>query len=143
MARSSSTATPDPDFADRWNHLSKPRRKQIRRLIRVCRQQQSPEDARLAVGYATYQRSRSWYRWFWAWYPLITLGALFAAGFVHPVVVGLVFGVAANALLVIRGYRRVETVNAELLGAEAAAAASPAGKGARKRTTKAKTRAAA
>jgi len=129
MARPSSTAAPDVDFVDRWNQLSKPRRKQIRRLIRVCRAQQSPEDARLAVGYANYQRSRSWYRWFWAWYPLLTLGGLFAAGFIHPIVVGLVFGVAANALLVIRGYRRVETANAELLGAPARSTSSRTRKG--------------
>jgi len=142
MARSSSPAALDVDFADRWNQLDKPRRKQIRRLIRVGRQQQTTEDARLAVGYAGYQRTRVWYRWFWAWFPVVTIGGLLAAGFVHPLVVGLVFGVAANALLVIRGYRKVERVNADLLGATTSRAVAPRAKGTSKRVTKSKAAAA-
>jgi hypothetical protein len=142
MARSSTTPALDLDFVDRWNQLDKSHRKQIRRLIRVGRQQQTVDDARLAVGYAAYQRTRPWFRWFWAWYPVLTLGALFAAGFVHPLVVGLVFGVAANALLVIRGYRRVERVNADLLASSAPRVDPRAGKGSSKRVAKSKAAAA-
>jgi hypothetical protein len=121
MARSSTPAAPDLDFVDRWNQLPTARRKQIRRLVRAGRMQVTADDARLAVGYVAHQRSQTWCRWFWVWYPVATIATLFAAGFTHPLVVGLVFGVAANLLLVLRGYRKVETVNAAHLGGRAPA----------------------
>lgn len=99
------------------------RRKQIRRLVRNGRPQETLTDARLASGFAAYQRSRAWYRWFWAWFPLLVVAALFAASLVHPVVLGIVLALGGNALLVRRSFRRTDLVNAELLGPKGGAAA--------------------
>jgi hypothetical protein len=78
------------------------------------------------VGFATYQRARPWYRFFWFWLPLVTVGALFAASLVHPIVVGMVLAAAGNAVFVRRNFRRVEVVNADFVGASPAAV-SPVG----------------
>jgi hypothetical protein len=118
MARSStpSRPVPDPAFAATWNATDKARRKQIRRLVRNGRLQESVADARLAAGFAAYQRSRPWYRFFWLWLPIVTVGALVAASLVHPLVIGMVLAVAGNGIFVRRNFRRADIVNAEILG---------------------------
>ncbi|MCU0311672.1 MAG: hypothetical protein MUE36_12120 [Acidimicrobiales bacterium] len=127
MARTTpSSSLPTPAFADRWNATDKVRRKQIRRLVRNGQAQASSADAALAVGFATYQRARPWYRFFWFWLPLVTVGALFAASLVHPIVVGMVLAAAGNAVFVRRNFRRVEVVNADFVEASPAGV-SPAG----------------
>lgn len=124
MARSSTSSrpAPDPDFAARWNSTDKARRKQVRRLVRNGRMQETVADARLAVGFAAYQRSRPWYRYFWLWLPVVTVGALFAASLVHPLVVGMVLAAAGNGIFVRRNFRRTDVINAEVLGVPAAPA---------------------
>lgn len=119
---SSSSAKPskaarnvDPTFAAEWNALDKPSRRQIRRLVRIGRQQENATDARLAVGFAAYQRTRPWYRFFWLWFvPMIVAGTI--AGFaLHPILIGVVLAVAGNAVLVRRNFKKADWLNEPLL----------------------------
>jgi ferric-dicitrate binding protein FerR (iron transport regulator) len=102
-------------FAQRWNALNKTHRRQIRRLARIGRLQETAADAQLAVVFAAFQQSRSWYRRFWLWFPILVIAGVIAGFGIHPLVVGIVIGFAANALFVRRNYSRVSVVNAELL----------------------------
>ncbi len=110
-----SRATVDPAFAAEWNALDKPTRRQIRRLVRIGRQQENATDARLAVGFAAYQRTRPWYRLFWLWFvPMIVAGTI--AGFaLHPILIGVVLAVAGNAVLVRRNFKKADWLNEPLL----------------------------
>jgi len=105
----------DLDFATEWNALDKPSRRQIRRLVRIGRQQENATDARLAVGFAAYQRTRPWYRYFWLWFiPMIVAGTI--AGFaLHPILIGVVLAVAGNAVLVRRNFKKADWLNEPLL----------------------------
>ena len=102
-------------FAQRWNALDKTHRRQIRRLARIGRTQETTEDAQLAVVFAAFQQSRSWYRRFWLWFPVLVIAGVIAGFAIHPLIVGVVIGFAANALFVRRNYSRVSLVNADLL----------------------------
>lgn len=118
-ASTSSGALPpglDPNFVAEWNALDKPTRRQVRRLVRIGRQQENAEDARLAVGFAAYQRTRPWYRYFWFWIiPLLVAGVI--AGFaLHPILIGVVLAVCGNAVLVRRGFSKADWLNEPLLG---------------------------
>ena len=108
-------ANVDPVFAAEWNALDKPTRRQIRRLVRIGRQQENASDARLAVGFAAYQRTRPWYRLFWLWFiPMIVAGTI--AGFaLHPILIGVVLAVAGNAILVRRNFKKADWLNEPLL----------------------------
>ena len=108
-------ANVDPAFAAEWNALDKPTRRQIRRLVRIGRQQENATDARLAVGFAAYQRTRPWYRLFWLWFvPMIIAGTI--AGFaLHPILIGVVLAVAGNAILVRRNFKKADWLNEPLL----------------------------
>lgn len=112
---SSSKSSVDLDFASEWNALDKPTRRQIRRLVRIGRQQENASDARLAVGFAAYQRTRPWYRLFWLWFiPMLAAGAI--AGFaVHPILIGVVLAAAGNAVLVRRNFKKADWLNEPLL----------------------------
>lgn len=103
-------------FIDEWNSLDKMRRRQIRRLVRIGKEQENVADAKLAVQFAAYQRSRAWYSKFWLWFvPLVIAG--FVAGLaLHPIVLGMIAGVAGNAILVRRSFKRADWVNEQLLG---------------------------
>ena len=83
--------------------------------VRIGRQQENADDARLAVGFARYQRTRPWYRLFWLWLiPLIVAGVI--AGFaLHPILIGVVLAVAGNAFLVRRGFSKADWLNEPLL----------------------------
>ena len=103
----------DPSFAAEWNALDKPTRRQVRRLVRIGRPQEN------AVGFAAYQRSRPWFRFFWLWFtPLMVAGVI--AGFaVHPIIIGMVFAAAGNAYLVRRAFKKTEWLNEPLLDGSA------------------------
>lgn len=105
----------DLAFASEWNALDKPTRRQIRRLVRIGRQQENATDARLAVGFAAYQRTRPWYRYFWLWFvPMVIAGTI--AGFaLHPILIGIVLAVAGNAVLVRRNFKKADWLNEPLL----------------------------
>ena len=98
----------DLTFAAEWNALDKPTRRQIRRLVRIGRPQENADDARMAVGFAAYQRTRPWFRFFWSWFtPLMVAGVV--AGFaVHPIIIGMVLAAAGNAYLVRRAFKKTE-----------------------------------
>ena len=106
----------DEAFVAQWNALDKRHRRQIRRLVRIGREQENVDDARLAVGFAAYQRTRPWYRFFWFWFPLLMVAGVVAGLALHPIVLGMVLAVAANALIVRRAFRRADWVNGRLLG---------------------------
>ena len=108
-------ANVDLTFAAEWNALDKPTRRQIRRLVRIGRQQENAADARLAVGFAAYQRSRPWDRFFWLWFvPMLIAGTI--AGFaLHPILIGVVLAVAGNAVLVRRNFKKADWLNEPLL----------------------------
>jgi hypothetical protein len=63
-AKTAKAPVVDTDFAAEWNSLDKAERRQIRRLVRIGRPQESVEHARLGMAFAAYQRSRAWYRFF-------------------------------------------------------------------------------
>jgi hypothetical protein len=115
----SAASNVDPAFAAEWNALDKPTRRQIRRLVRIGRQQENAEDARLAVGFARFQRTRPWYRFFYLWLiPLVIAGVV--AGFaLHPILIGVVIAVAGNAFLVRRGFTKADWLNEPLLSGDA------------------------
>jgi hypothetical protein len=130
-----SRASIDPLAATAWNEADKARRKQIRRLIRVGWTQETVADAKLAIAYAQYQRTRPWYRFAPLWAALITVGALvlgmtglYGGSVPSALLAGAMLGFAGNLLLVKRNYRRIELVNAELL---ASAPGPSKGKGAK------------
>jgi hypothetical protein len=105
----------DPAFTAQWNELPKRHRKGIRRLTRLCRPQLGRHDAELAVTFAGFQRTRGWYRFFWAWFVPLMLGGLMAATAIGPLAVGIVFGSGFFAVWARRGYRQVERINAKVL----------------------------
>lgn len=114
-------ATPvvDEAFAATWNDLDKADRRQIRRLVRIGRPQETARDAELAVGFAAYQRTRSWYRFFWLWIVPLAVAGLIAGMNIHPIVVGLVLGAVAVAFMSRRNFKRVEKINASVLAGDA------------------------
>ncbi len=105
----------DLDFAAEWNALDKPTRRQVRRLVRIGRQQENTTDARLANGFAAYQRSRPWYRYFWLWFVPMVIAGTIAGLALHPIILGFVAGIAVNAILVRRNFKKCEWLNEPLL----------------------------
>jgi len=78
----------------------------------------------VAVGFAEYQRTRSWYRRFWLWIVPLAVGGLIAGLALPPIVMGMVIAGVGSAYLARRNFSRVEQVNAELLRDEALPAAA-------------------
>jgi hypothetical protein len=116
--RMSSTTVVDEAFAAEWNGLDKAERRQIRRLVRIGRPQESLEEGELAVGFAAYQRTRPWYRFYWLWIVPIAIAGLIAAANIHPLAVGLVLGAVVVSFMSRRNFTRVERVNAAVLAGE-------------------------
>ncbi len=107
--------TPEIDHAEQWNQLDAGTRRRLRRLVRVGRPVDTPEEAQLAMAFAEYQRTRFWFRRFWFWFIPALLVALVAAASIHALVVGMVLASAGSAVLAHRNFSRVEKVNAALL----------------------------
>ncbi len=122
--------TPETDYAEQWNRLDTSERRRIRRLVRVGRPVETREEARLALVFADYQRTRPWFRLFWYWFIPAVLVALVAAAGIHPILVGVVLASAGSALLAYRNFKRVAKVNADLLDAPTAEPSSGAVSGA-------------
>jgi hypothetical protein len=117
----------DADFAAEWNSLEKAERRQIRRLVRIGRPQESADHARLAMAFAAYQRSRAWYRFFYLWIAPILVAGLVAGVNLHPIFIGMVLGGAAVAYMSRRNYKRADKINAPVLaGGTTAASVTPA-----------------
>jgi hypothetical protein len=101
-------------FFDHWHALDRTSQKRIRRLVRIGRPV-DPSEAPVAVAYAAYQSGRLWQRFFWLWFLPAVVVALGAAVRIHPVVVGVVVGLAAQAILVHLNLRRAGRINARAL----------------------------
>jgi len=97
--------TQQADFIAAWNSLDRRDRTRLRRVVRMGRPVEA-EHASLVMAYARFQRSRLWSRLFWLWFvPGIVL-ALGVAVRIHPVVIGIVIAMAAQALFARRNLRR-------------------------------------
>lgn len=94
-------------FADDWNALPLTDRRRLRRLVRIGRLPEDPEEARLAAEFAAHQRTRLWWRWFWLWFIPGLLLALSAAALIHPIVIGVVLAFGAQALLTRRNATKI------------------------------------
>ncbi len=103
-------------FIAEWNQIEPTERRRVRRLVRTGQPLESPGEARLAVGFAAFQRSRPWARYFWLWFVPGVLVALTAAAGIHPVLIGVILASGGSALLARRNLKRVAKVNAGLLG---------------------------
>lgn len=93
-------------FISEWNALDRHDRRIVKRLVRIGRSIDDPKLARVAVGYARYQRSRIWARFFWAWFAPGVIVALAVASQVHPLALGVVLALAAQAVLTNRNLRK-------------------------------------
>lgn len=102
-------------FVQDWNALPRPDRLRIRRLVRLGRPVADRQEANLAVAYAGFQRSRVWTRLFWLWFVPGLVLALGVAASIHPIFLGVVLALAAQAVFARYNLKRVEKVNAELL----------------------------
>jgi len=114
----------DLEFAEAWNGLDRDERRQIRRLVRIGRPQETVAQAELAVGFAAYQRSRPWFRFFWLWLVPLVVAGLIAGANLHPLVIGMVLGGAVVAIMARRNFTRVAKVNEPLLGSSVLPAAA-------------------
>ncbi len=116
----------DETFAATWNGMDKTERRQIRRLVRIGRPQESVERAELAVRFAAYQRTRPWYRFYYLWIVPVALAGLIAGANIHPIVLGVVLGALVVSFMSRRNFKRAEKVNAGVLGGELSPAAPAA-----------------
>jgi hypothetical protein len=110
--------TPSDDqaaFIEAWNGTPAGERRQIRRLVRIGRPVETAEQASLAVGFADYQSTRTWWRFFWFWFVPAVVIALIAAVNIHPIVIGIVLGGAASAFMIRRNFKRVQIINKDYL----------------------------
>jgi hypothetical protein len=94
-------------FIDEWNDLDRAERLRLRRLVRMGRPVEEPALARLAPAYAQYQCNRPWMRYFWVWFVPAMLLALLAAAGIHPLLVGVVLALGAQAAWASHCLRRV------------------------------------
>jgi hypothetical protein len=111
----------DLEFAATWNGMDKAERRQIRRLVRIGRPQETQTEAELAVAFAAYQRTRPWYRFYFLWIVPLLVAGIIAGMNIHPLVVGMVLGAGALSFMTRRNFKRVEAINAPLLDGEAPA----------------------
>ena len=98
------TTTTTDAFIAAWNDLDRRDRSRIRRMVRLGRPLEG-EEAALAVGYAQFQRTRLWTRFFWLWFVPGLVLALGIAASIHPLVIGIVLALAAQAVLADRNLR--------------------------------------
>jgi hypothetical protein len=102
-------------FLEAWNELPRPDRLRVRRLVRLGRPLADRQEAVVGVAYARFQRSRPWTRIFWLWFVPGLVVALGIAAQIHPIVVGIVLALAAQAAFAHRNLGRAESTNAVVL----------------------------
>lgn len=102
-------------FAEAWAALPWKRRAHLRRMVRLGMPLADSEHVALGVAYARFQRGRIWARLFWLWFVPGLLLALGVALRIHPLVVGVVLALSAQAVFAHRNLGRVEQVNAAVL----------------------------
>jgi hypothetical protein len=89
----------DAEFAGAWNRLARSDRMRLRRLVRVGRRVDDPLLEPLVGAYARHQIARPWVRFFWLWYLPGLVIALGVASQIHPVAIGAVLALGAQAVL--------------------------------------------
>jgi hypothetical protein len=99
-------------FVDEWNQLEPMERRQLRRLVRLGRPIEDPRLAALAGEYARFQRGRPWARLFWVWFGPGLLIALSIASQMHPVILGIVLALAAQAVFTNYNLRKTSRLSA-------------------------------
>ena len=104
----------DPD-AVAFNALPRIEQKVLRRTVRMGRPLDTPEEARMAVAFARYQRSQPWYKLFWVLFVPGVVVAMAAASALHLTGMGVVLALAAQGAWGWISLRRVEKVNRHLL----------------------------
>jgi hypothetical protein len=102
----------DRMFAEEWNQLDRMERSRLRRLVRMGRKIEEPQLARVATTYARRQVARPWIRFFWLWFVPGILFALGAAAQVHPIFVGVVLVLGAQAVWAQHNLRRTARTDA-------------------------------
>lgn len=102
------------EFFDAWHALDATAQRRIRRLVKIGRPVE-PAEALLAVGYARFQAKRPWQRFFWFWFVPGLLLALGIGITIHPVVVGLVIGMAVVGARTHVNLTRAEAINRKAL----------------------------
>ncbi|MGH2773237.1 MAG: hypothetical protein ACRDIU_08905, partial [Actinomycetota bacterium] len=102
-------------FIEQWNAMDRRDRLRIRRLVRIGRPAQGPDEAPLAVGYARFQLQRPWMKIFWVWFVPGLVLAMAVAARVHPVFVGVVLALGAQGVFTRINLGRAEKVNRSLL----------------------------
>ncbi len=107
----------DPEAAAAYNALPRVEQKMLRRTVRMGRQLASPEEARMAVALARFQRSQLWYRLFWVLFVPGLVVSMAIASRIHLVLVGVVIAIAAQGAWAWVSIRRVERVNDRSLAA--------------------------
>jgi hypothetical protein len=85
--------------------MTSSQRRRIRRVVRLG-QALEGTDAQVASWYATTQCGRLGMRWFWMWFLPGLLLALTTATQIHPVMIGVVLALGAQALFARRNLRR-------------------------------------
>jgi len=100
-------------FLEEWGALPLAERRRIRRLVRLGRPLE-PGVAGVGVAYARFQSSRIWARAFWLWFIPGIVIALNVAVRIHPLLVGVVLALAAQAWWAHRNARRAEQINAKV-----------------------------
>jgi hypothetical protein len=100
------------DFVTEWNATDPAERRQIRRLVRIGQPVETADQARLALGFAEFQQSRPWWRYFWFWFVPAVVIAMVAAMGIHPILIGIVLGAVASTIMIHRNFTRVAKINA-------------------------------
>lgn len=73
-------------------------------------------NAATAISYARFQGARPWTRAFWLWFPVGLLVALRIAVSIHPVMIGVVLALAAQAVVANRNIRKRAEGEVEPIG---------------------------
>ncbi len=86
-------------FAEQWNEIEPMERRRLRRLVRLGRPVDDPHLELVAREYARYQLARPWIRFFWVWFVPGVFIALSIASQMHPLMIGIVLAVGAQAVV--------------------------------------------
>ena len=98
-----------------YNELPRVEKKVLRRTVRMGRPLETPEEARMAVALATFQRAQPWYKLFWFLFVPGLLVSVAIAARLHVALVGVVLALAAQGAWGWFSLRRVERLNRHLL----------------------------
>ena len=104
----------DPD-AVAFNALPRADQKVLRRTVRMGRPLATPEEARMGLAFARYQRSQPWFKLFWVLFVPGLVVSMAVASTLHLAVVGVVLALAAQGAWGWVNLRRVDKVNRHLL----------------------------